>query len=147
MSRELAMGINAVEGLVRHAPERVVRVWIRPAHGRLERLEDSLRRADISVEHADGRTLDRMAGGTLHQGVIAEFQPRRPGDDRRLTELLEGIDAQALFLVLDGVQDPGNLGACLSPIEHQKQCLCINTLDRKSTRLNSSHVRISYAVF
>lgn len=113
MSRELAMGINAVEGLVRHAPERVVRVWLRPAQGRLERLEDSLRQAGINVEHADGRALDRMAGRIPHQGVIAEFQPRRPGDDRRLTELLEDADAKALFLVLDGVQDPGNLGACL----------------------------------
>ena len=35
------------------------------------------------------------------------------GDDRRLAELLEDVDGQALFLVLDGVQDPGNLGACL----------------------------------
>ena len=113
MKRELAMGINAVEGLVRHAPERIVRAWTKPGSRRLEELADALRAAGAAVEHADERALDRMAGKVRHQGVIAEFRPRQPGDDRRLQELVETLDEQALFLVLDGVQDPGNLGACL----------------------------------
>jgi len=113
MKRELAMGINAVEGLVRNAPERIVRAWFKPGGRRLESLDDALRSAGVAVEHADERSLDRMAGKVRHQGVIAEFKPRQPGDDRRLQELLETIDEQTLFLVLDGVQDPGNLGACL----------------------------------
>ncbi|NEZ03836.1 23S rRNA (guanosine(2251)-2'-O)-methyltransferase RlmB [Wenzhouxiangella sp. XN201] len=113
MKRELAMGINAVEGLVRNAPERIVRAWIKPGGRRLDSLEDALRSTGVAVEHADERSLDRMAGKVRHQGVIAEFNPRQPGDDRRLQELAEEIDEQALFLVLDGVQDPGNLGACL----------------------------------
>lgn len=113
MKRELAMGINAVEGLVRNAPERIVRAWLKPGSRRLDSLEDALRSTGVAVEHADERSLDRMAGKVRHQGVIAEFNPRQPGDDRRLQELAEEIDEQALFLVLDGVQDPGNLGACL----------------------------------
>lgn len=113
MKRELAMGINAVEGLVRNAPERIVRAWLKPGSRRLDALEDALRSIGVAVEHADERSLDRMAGKVRHQGVIAEFNPRQPGDDRRLQELAEEIDEQALFLVLDGVQDPGNLGACL----------------------------------
>lgn len=113
MKRELAMGINAVEGLVRNAPERIVRAWLKPGSRRLDLLEDTLRSSGIAVERADERSLDRMAGKVRHQGVIAEFKPRQPGDDRRLQELVGTMDEQALFLVLDGVQDPGNLGACL----------------------------------
>ncbi len=113
MKRELAMGINAVEGLVGNAPERIVRAWLKPGGRRIDALADALRAAGVAVEHADERALDRMAGKVRHQGVIAEFQPRQPGDDRRLQELVESLDEQALFLVLDGVQDPGNLGACL----------------------------------
>ncbi|WP_376695419.1 23S rRNA (guanosine(2251)-2'-O)-methyltransferase RlmB [Wenzhouxiangella sp. EGI_FJ10305] len=113
MKRELAMGINAVEGLVRNAPERIVRAWLKPGNRRLDLLEEALRSTGIALEHADERSLDRMAGKVRHQGVIAEFNPRQPGDDRRLQDLLDEIDERALFLVLDGVQDPGNLGACL----------------------------------
>lgn len=113
MKRELAMGINAVEGLIRNAPERLVRAWLKSGSRRLEELEKSLRAAGVAVEKADERALDRMAGKVRHQGVVAEFNPRQPGDDRRLQELLEAVDERSLLLVLDGVQDPGNLGACL----------------------------------
>lgn len=113
MKRELAMGINAVEGLLRYAPERIVRAWVKPGGRRIGELEDELRSAGVAVERAEERALDRMAGRVRHQGIIAEFTPRQPGDDRRLSELLESIDERTLFLVLDGVQDPGNLGACL----------------------------------
>ncbi|HSH27836.1 MAG TPA: 23S rRNA (guanosine(2251)-2'-O)-methyltransferase RlmB [Wenzhouxiangella sp.] len=107
------MGINAVEGLVRSAPERIVRAWLKPGGRRIDELADALRAAGAAVELADERALDRMAGKVRHQSVIAEFRPRQPGDDRRLQELVESLDEQALFLVLDGVQNPGNLGACL----------------------------------
>jgi len=113
MKRDLAMGVNAVAGLVRNAPERIVRAWVKPGGKRLDALKDALHSIGVAVEHADDRSLDRMAGKVRHQGVIAEFKPRQPGDDRRLQELVEAIDNRTLFLVLDGVQDPGNLGACL----------------------------------
>lgn len=113
MKRELAMGINAVEGLLRNAPERLVRAWVKPGGRRLKELEQALNAQGVALENADDRALDRMAGKVRHQGVIAEFRPRQPGDDGRLSELMESVDEQALFLVLDGVQDPGNLGACL----------------------------------
>lgn len=113
MQRDRAMGINAVEGLVRNAPERIVRVWLKPGGRRLAELEAGLHAAGVAPERVEDRALDRMAGKVRHQGVIAEFRPRQPGDDRRLQELLQATDEDALFLVLDGVQDPGNLGACL----------------------------------
>ena len=113
MKRELAMGINAVSGLIVHAPERIVRVWIKPGGPRLDELAEALKAHGISIERADERGLDRMADGVRHQGVIAEFQPREPIDDHGLKDLLDQSESDPLLLVLDGVQDPHNLGACL----------------------------------
>jgi 23S rRNA (guanosine2251-2'-O)-methyltransferase len=113
MKRELAMGINAVEGLVDHAPERIVRVWIRRGNRRLQELEQRLSSSGMTIEHADDQALDRMAGKVRHQGVIAEFRPREPIDDQGLESLVEARGDQLLVLVLDGVQDPHNLGACM----------------------------------
>ncbi len=111
--REMAMGVNAVDGLLRHAPERLVRVWLKRANTRLEDLAERLAEVGVAIEAVDDRALDRLAGGVRHQGVIAEFQARQPLDDRGLVDLLEESHDMPLLLVLDGVQDPHNLGACL----------------------------------
>lgn len=107
------MGVNAVTGLLDHAPERIVRVWIRPHGKRLRALEVRLAEQDITVEHADDGSLGRLAGGVPHQGVVAEFHPREPLDDNDLWQLIGEERRRLLLLVLDGVQDPHNLGACL----------------------------------
>ncbi len=113
MKRERVMGINAVDSLAEHAPERIVRAWIRPANRRLEALEAKLIEHGVTVEHADDRALDRMAGKVRHQGVVAEFKPRAPIGDNALERLVAERGRETLLLVLDGVQDPHNLGACL----------------------------------
>lgn len=112
MKRELVMGINAVSGLLEAAPERIVRVWLNPSSDRLTRLSETLRAAGISVEHCEVGALDRRADGVRHQGVIAEFRPREPMNEIGLDELLDQTE-QPMLLVLDGVSDPHNLGACI----------------------------------
>lgn len=113
MKRELAMGINAVSGLIDAAPEKIVRVWIRPGNARLKGLAEQLARHGISYELAEQAALDRRAGGIRHQGVIAEFSARQPIEEAELIDLLESTNAPARVLILDGVQDPHNLGACM----------------------------------
>ncbi len=113
MKRERVMGINAVDSLAEISPERIVRAWIRPGNRRLDLLEQKLIDRGVTVEHADDRALDRMAGKIRHQGVVAEFKPRAPIDDNGLEALVAERGGQLLLLVLDGVQDPHNLGACL----------------------------------
>jgi len=113
LKREPVAGINAVDAVLEHAPERVVRVWVA---GRARRLGELARRADgagIAVETASAQALDRMAGGVAHQGVVAECRAVEPRTERDLDELAESAGPGALFLVLDQVQDPHNLGACL----------------------------------
>lgn len=113
MKRELVAGINALEGLLEASPERIVRVWLKPAGRRLEALAQRLSSAGVPVEYCEERTLDRRAGGLRHQGVLAECLPAPSLDENDLIALLETRDGPPLLLVLDQVQDPHNLGACL----------------------------------
>src|SRR5690606_2772877 len=66
----------------------------------------------VTVGHKDRQELDEWAGGG-HQGVVAEVSPSQVWGENMLDELLERTEGPALLLVLDGVTDPHNLGACL----------------------------------
>jgi 23S rRNA (guanosine2251-2'-O)-methyltransferase len=111
----VAGGVHAVRVLLERSPGRVRRVLL--AGGRDARRLDELRelaaRAGVPVMEADDATLGRLSGGVRHQGVVAEVAPRAVDPETQLEEALDAAGAAALLLVLDGVQDPHNLGACL----------------------------------
>lgn len=112
MKRERACGVNAVESLVRHAADRVVRVWAADGD-RAQRVAEAARGHGIAVEPARPETLQRLAGGVPHQGIVAEFRPQPARREPELYERVATAGDDALVLVLDQVQDPHNLGACL----------------------------------
>jgi 23S rRNA (guanosine2251-2'-O)-methyltransferase len=80
--------------------------------GRLGALRALARQAAVPVVDVDAAELDGLAGGGRHQGAAAELVPRASDPETLLEEALERGDTP-LLLVLDGVQDPHNLGACL----------------------------------
>jgi len=68
----------------------------------------------VRLIEADGARLSKLSGSHGHQGVVARVEP--VAQVRSLDELLEGLEEAGtvpLLLVLDGVTDPHNLGACL----------------------------------
>jgi 23S rRNA (guanosine2251-2'-O)-methyltransferase len=67
----------------------------------------------IACQAVRRETLDGMAGGGAHQGVVARLAPAAPLDEDDLEALLDRLEGPPLLLVLDGVQDPHNVGACL----------------------------------
>jgi len=108
-------GINAVASALEHDIERVHEVLVEAGgrNPRLAEIEDKARRNDISVRRVALQALDGVAGGLRHQGVIARYEAPRRIEEGELPALLEAAQGRALLLVLDGVQDPHNLGACL----------------------------------
>ena len=68
--------------------------------------------AGIKPERVDAKNLDSRVGNVVHQGVVAEVDPLPPWHEDELVAALSGAK-DPLVLVLDGVQDPHNLGACL----------------------------------
>ena len=113
----LAYGIHPVRVLLQRSPQRVRQVWLsssRDAAARLQELRTLALQAQLAIVEADDAQLDTLADGERHQGVIAELAPRAGDPETQLEEALEALGvAPALLLVLDGVTDPHNLGACL----------------------------------
>jgi 23S rRNA (guanosine2251-2'-O)-methyltransferase len=112
----VAYGMHTVRVLLTRSPARVRRVLIisgRDAAGRHAEIRELAMRAGVQLSGADEATLDRMAVGGRHQGVVAELTARAADPETQLEEALEAAGDAPLLLVLDGVQDPHNLGACL----------------------------------
>jgi 23S rRNA (guanosine2251-2'-O)-methyltransferase len=96
----------------------VRQLWLESGHesaARLQELRELAARAGVATDVADAAQLDRLADGERHQGVVATLAPRTGDPETLLEEALESVaDGTApLLLVLDGVTDPHNLGACL----------------------------------
>ena len=115
MSAPVAYGLHTVRMLVERHPERVRRVLLLGGRdaGRVAELRAAATRAGVQVATADAAQLDRLAEGERHQGVVAELNPRAGDPETQLEQALEAAGAKPLLLVLDGVTDPHNLGACL----------------------------------
>jgi 23S rRNA (guanosine2251-2'-O)-methyltransferase len=108
-------GINAVASAVGNDGEHVREVLVEAGarNPRLGEIETEARRRGIEVRRVAQNALDGVAGGLRHQGVVARYAAVRTWDEHELPGLVEAADGKALLLVLDGVQDPHNLGACL----------------------------------
>ena len=134
MSREEVVGgLHAVEALLAHAPGRIRRLQV-AADGTDARLADLVGRAQslgISVEELRRERLDRNHAGLRHQGIVAFARPRPRAGETGLADLVAaGGD---LFLALDGVTDPHNLGACLRSADAAGARAVIVPRDRSAT--------------
>lgn len=115
MSRATVYGLHAVRAVLERRPGDVTRLAIDAARedARMRELVALAAARGVAVEMASATSLDRESGGAAHQGVVAEVRPSVPLDANTLLDLLIAAKAPPLVLVLDGVSDPHNLGACL----------------------------------
>jgi 23S rRNA (guanosine2251-2'-O)-methyltransferase len=115
---EKVYGVHAVRALLARHAKRVGNVTIVEgrAEPRVAQLQALAQKAGKTVKRATPAQFKQLFGDAVHQGVYAEVEPLTPWHE---DELVAGITAQLeanvqpLVLVLDGVQDPHNLGACL----------------------------------
>ncbi|SFX73651.1 23S rRNA (guanosine(2251)-2'-O)-methyltransferase RlmB [Marinospirillum alkaliphilum] len=108
-------GLHAVNSLLRHQAGRVHALQVQEGRrdARMQEVLDLAQAAGIAVSECPRETLDQLTDG-VHQGVIALVEPRQAGSESDLEQLLEqAADKPLLLLVLDGVTDPHNLGACI----------------------------------
>lgn len=132
MTQSVAYGMHAVRVLLERSPQRVRRILLAQGKeaGRHAELRALAQQASVEVSDADAALLERLSDGGRHQGVVAEVTPR-PGDpETQLEEALEAAGESPLLLVLDGVQDPHNLGACLRSADAAGVCAVIAPRDR-----------------
>lgn len=113
--QHLVWGLHPVREALQRAPERVLELWVLGERGdaRMEEVVSLAREQGIACQAVRRATLDGMAQGGTHQGVVARLAPAVALDEHDLEALLDRLDVPPLLLVLDGVQDPHNVGACL----------------------------------
>jgi 23S rRNA (guanosine2251-2'-O)-methyltransferase len=113
-SREprVVFGFHAVQARLRADPSSVLEVFVDEARSdaRIRDLATQAERAGVRVMRVPTKRLDGFYGGGRHQGVVARVEVKKVSDT--LDDVLEGVD-KPLLLVLDGITDPHNLGACL----------------------------------
>lgn len=108
-------GFHAVSARLRHAPASVREVYVDAGRrdARMKALAERVESLGIRLVAVDGKRLDGLAGHASHQGVVAMAEPLPVATS--LDDLLDALPAgrAPLLLILDGITDPHNLGACL----------------------------------
>lgn len=112
---EYIYGLHAVQAMLERAPRRVKQLNVQRGRldARMQAVLDLAASAAIDIERVLPEDLDRLADGGVHQGVVAKVTPSQLWSEDMLVHLLDKEEGVPLLLVLDGVTDPHNLGACL----------------------------------
>lgn len=131
-------GRHAAHALLQRRAKSVRAAWV------LDSLADSdepvfnaLRQADVPVQRVAADKLNALCEGGVHQGICLDVVPLAAEGEPALWRLLDNIETAPLVLVLDGVQDPRNLGACLRTAE-AAGCLAVVIPRDKSAPLSAT---------
>jgi len=108
-------GLHSVQAALDYAPQKIKRAWVdgQRQDQRLKELIEALLALGIEPEKTDRKKLDRFSDGKNHQGIVIEIALPGELSESELKTAVETLPETALLLVLDNVQDPHNLGACL----------------------------------
>jgi len=113
--RNFVYGLHAVNAVLERSPERLLELWIAQPRddARIRDLQERARNVGVRVQSANGEALAKLVGDVVHQGAVASVRPLKGWDEHELLAALAQAAGDPLLLVLDGVTDPHNLGACL----------------------------------
>jgi len=136
---ERVFGLHAVHSLLQRNPTRVAVLLVLEARsdGRISEILQLAGKANVPVRRVSRSELDELVPGVSHQGVLAETGSAPGLSEKELSGFLENLEKPVFLLVLDGVQDPHNLGACLRSADAAGVDAVIVPRDR-SAPLNST---------
>lgn len=109
-------GLHAVQAVLEREPEMVSNVWLENSRRdeKAKKILQLAHDANVKPERVKREVLDKLVGENAnHQGVVALSKDTPAGNETTLNQLMENLSVPAFLLILDGVQDPHNLGACL----------------------------------
>lgn len=108
-------GLHAVQSTLERSPESVLELWVdaKRHDKRMAGILELAESAGITVHLVDKRELDKKVPDGRHQSVVAKAAAPKVYSESELDALLDRLDATPFLLILDGVTDPHNLGACL----------------------------------
>jgi len=140
---EIIYGIHSVKALLDNDPQRFLEVFILKGRDdrRLQPLVTELEAMGIVIQVTSRQWLDDKSEGAVHQGIVARVREGRQYQENDLPDFLAGIESPFL-LVLDGVTDPHNLGACLRSADAAGVHAVIVPRDR-SAQLNATAKKVA----
>jgi 23S rRNA (guanosine2251-2'-O)-methyltransferase len=111
----IVFGLHAVRTLLQRHPDRALALILDKGRkdDRIAGLARLAQQAGVRIDWSDSPEMDRLAGEGRHQGACLRIKPVDVLGEGALDALLDGLSGPPLLLILDGVQDPHNLGACL----------------------------------
>lgn len=114
-ARRRIVGLHAVQSALEHTPDKLTAAWVDMGRmdAKLARIKQELEWAGLRVQAATRKDLERLSEGRNHQGVVVEVELAQELGESDLRDALAALPDKGFFLVLDHVQDPHNLGACL----------------------------------
>lgn len=114
-AKELVFGFHAVLALLQSKPQQILKLHVLEGRHdeRAQSVLDIAQANKITVHVCSRRVLDDLLPDAQHQGVIAECKAMQRYMESDLPSLLDNLSVPPFLLILDGVQDPHNLGACL----------------------------------
>lgn len=114
-SREIIYGIHSVTNLLRNAGRKIYKLYVTDHHrsSALQQLIELAQTRNLEVTTSSPQQLDQISDNGHHQGIVAECAPMTLADEFALPEILPTLSPYPFILVLDQIQDPHNLGACL----------------------------------
>ncbi|MBN2689274.1 MAG: 23S rRNA (guanosine(2251)-2'-O)-methyltransferase RlmB [Gammaproteobacteria bacterium] len=115
MKTELIFGMHTVTNSIEHHPHNILSIFLQK-NIRVQKLNSIIKLAkqhDIPVEFIAKEKLDKLLHNHNHQGVVAKIKIGEEKTMQSLDDLLDDLDHPAFLLILDSIQDPHNLGACL----------------------------------
>lgn len=119
MKKTLIYGIHAIDTALRNHPENIHQIWV-DTRKRNERFQRLLMRINLETLPVHAQTSEELTARVKtdkHQGIIAEYSESEVYDSEFLFSLIKKLKVPPFLLVLDGVTDPHNLGACLRSAE------------------------------
>lgn len=119
MKREYIFGLHAVQALLKSAPQRVIEIYMVQGRNdqKLQKIVNAAQSNGIHCQTVNRNKLDELVADENHQGVVAVCTPGETYDETWLFNLLDNLNEPAFLLILDGVTDPHNLGACMRSAE------------------------------
>lgn len=144
MKLEPVYGLHAVITLLERSPEQIMELWLLDTRNdkRMQKVLDLARAQEIAVRETDKGLMNQKTEEANHQGVIAWRKPRQNVTEKHLPEILDNLTGTALILILDGITDPHNLGACLRTADAAGAQLVLAPKDQ-SAPLNATVAKVA----
>ncbi|MFN1551957.1 23S rRNA (guanosine(2251)-2'-O)-methyltransferase RlmB [Vibrio natriegens] len=143
MSNDFIYGIHAVKAVLEREPERFIEAYVLKGRqdDRLMPILNDLQVCGVSIQQMTRKTLDDKAQGANHQGIIARVKAAKQLNENDIDAILAQHESP-LLLVLDGVTDPHNLGACLRNADAAGVAAIIVPKDR-SAQMNATVSKVA----